>query len=500
MAFLQHGLRQRGLRMIKKVKVEDLKPGMFIERVDNPWLNSPLIMTNFTVRSDKDLGRLQSYDIRHVFIDTSKGLDTTDYLARRIESPGLRVEDTFIASLDDFWPDRQMPVDIYNIEDNRLELIMRSGLTFGAETDQLLRDSGVKDVRVPIRQKLKFDQYVRTITHVREKQKEVGFAGSYLDPVKVAEYHKFKDNYRQMNPSLMLEGTITTFDIYAMINGAPSLVYKKGDKLTHNAVGKWKEEKLNLFIHSEEKDSYQEYIHKASERNKKDDLYQADFVRENSIIIVENLANNPRSEKLMKETKKTVSDLTSVVVNNPSTFYELIKINNYDYYTYTHSVNVSIMSIALALEAGINGKRELEDLGIGTMLHDLGKSKISRTIINKPGKLTDVEFDAMKKHVLLGRDLLEGNPLLTDAAMIPLMQHHEKLTGSGYPAGLNQGQIHTFGRIAGLIDIYDALTTERPYKKALMPFDALVIISKALEDYDKILFRLLVRLMQRQEV
>jgi HD-GYP domain-containing protein (c-di-GMP phosphodiesterase class II) len=139
-------------------------------------------------------------------------------------------------------------------------------------------------------------------------------------------------------------------------------------------------------------------------------------------------------------------------------------------------------------------------LALGAILHDIGKSQIDHALINKPGTLTEDEYLTVTSHVIKGHEMLRGNSLISELALIPLLQHHEKLGGGGYPKGLSGDQIHLLGRIVAVIDVYDALTTERAYRKALKPFDALAILSKALNDYDKRLFATLVSMIHSQKV
>jgi putative nucleotidyltransferase with HDIG domain len=167
----------------------------------------------------------------------------------------------------------------------------------------------------------------------------------------------------------------------------------------------------------------------------------------------------------------------------------MLTINKYDHYTYTHSVNVSVLSLGMAVELGIKDKEDLRVLGMGGMLHDIGKSKIPAAILNKPGRLTDEEFAVIKQHVVLGKRLLADNVEIPQSALTPLMQHHERLTGKGYPFGLNDKQISVIGRIVAIADTYDALTTARPYKNAMKPFEALKILRDSIADYDGVIFQ-----------
>lgn len=146
-----------------------------------------------------------------------------------------------------------------------------------------------------------------------------------------------------------------------------------------------------------------------------------------------------------------------------------------DHYVYAHSLNVAIYAAALGLELGYTDK-ELLELGIGAMLHDIGKLMIPEEILYKPGRLTDDEFATMKQHAEYGFDYLrqqQGIPLL---AAHCAFQHHERLDGTGYPRALRGDQIHKYARLLSVCDVFDALTTNRVYRRAMLPHDAMEII------------------------
>ena len=157
-------------------------------------------------------------------------------------------------------------------------------------------------------------------------------------------------------------------------------------------------------------------------------------------------------------------------------------IASHDYYTHTHSINVTIYALSLGSFLGIKG-HALAELGEAALLHDLGKSKVDIEIINKNGKLTDKEFEEMKKHPLLGytlglklgiksRDVLEG-----------IRHHHEKMDGSGYPLRMRGEKIPYFARIIGICDIFDALTSRRSYKEPMTSFDALLLMKTTMKEH-----------------
>lgn len=143
-----------------------------------------------------------------------------------------------------------------------------------------------------------------------------------------------------------------------------------------------------------------------------------------------------------------------------------------DAYTYTHCMNVAVMATVLGLAHGYS-QDVVEELGIGAMMHDIGKIEISPAILNKPGKLSDEEFAHIKRHCRIGHDILAKQPDVPKSSPICALYHHEWYDGSGYPAGLRGNAIPEFARLMSVADVYDALTANRPYHDAWLPSDAL---------------------------
>ncbi len=152
-------------------------------------------------------------------------------------------------------------------------------------------------------------------------------------------------------------------------------------------------------------------------------------------------------------------------------------ITDHDYYTYTHSVNVGLLAILLSKNVFTDtSDHDMEELGAAFFLHDLGKCNIPAYLINKPGKLNEKEWEMMKKHPSYGYRILAEAKQLTDECAVIVMQHHERYSGDGYPKRLHEEQIHIYARICCIADVYDALTSTRPYKKKLPTFEALRVM------------------------
>lgn len=488
---------------IKKIRTSDLRIGMFVHKAESPWLSTPFMFDGYEVSSQTEIQTLIDYDIETVYIDLSRGIDVgeTPRPISQAATEGLKEKETFPVVFTDFHLADEAPVDMYWKDSvGEFKMTLKKGLAINEEVVELLKTRGIERVHIPNTQKPLYEAYLRRVEKMREKQKSDGFADAFMDPRKVEAHYNFMNDYHTISPYALVPGTKTGFDIFARKSSIVEIAHKADDKLDVDKLDSWKADDKNLLIlaHKGAMDAYQAYLMEHTKKSS-DTKARASFVRENSKLIVESLAQNPRSEVLMRETKQSVTDLTDVVMKNPTTFYGLMKINNYDYYTFTHSVNVATLSIALAMAAGIDDPKDLADLGLGSILHDLGKSKVENNLINKPGKLTDIEYVKVKNHVILGYEMLKGNKSIPERAMLPLLQHHEKLTGNGYPFKLKADKIHIFGRISAIIDIYDALTTERAYKKAFRPFDALTLITKTEGEFDKELIAVFIKLIQKQE-
>ncbi|HTZ18306.1 MAG TPA: HD-GYP domain-containing protein [Dissulfurispiraceae bacterium] len=200
---------------------------------------------------------------------------------------------------------------------------------------------------------------------------------------------------------------------------------------------------------------------------------KASVVYESSVELMGRLLEDPKAENI-GAAKECISDIVDMVLSQDDTSYHLLRITSHDFYTYTHSVNVGVFSILLAksLFRG-NDAHNMHELGAGFFLHDLGKVQIEAAIINKPGKLTDDEMKQMKAHPYQGYKLLRETKQLSEECGIIALQHHEREDGTGYPRGLRGNEIHNYGRICCIADVYDALTAERSYKAKLSSFEAL---------------------------
>jgi HD-GYP domain-containing protein (c-di-GMP phosphodiesterase class II) len=169
--------------------------------------------------------------------------------------------------------------------------------------------------------------------------------------------------------------------------------------------------------------------------------------------------------------KEVVSSLVANILEGHDTMIWLTYLKNRNEYTAIHSLNVCIYSISFGRFLGLS-EQEINTLGLGALLHDVGNIKVPEHILNKPGKLTNDEFTLMKAHAFLGYELLKNNNLPPGALDI-VLNHHERVGGQGYPNGKREKEISYFARIVAITDVYDALTNDKPYSDGLSPRVAL---------------------------
>jgi HD-GYP domain-containing protein (c-di-GMP phosphodiesterase class II) len=301
--------------MIKKVKTEQLKPGMFVHDFNCGWLSHPFLRNRLLLRSDAEIEKILEHQIQFVYIDTEQGLD---------------VEDA---------PTKQFVDEVIHTELKKLDAPALPART-----------------SVPLASEL---MHARLILEQSKRQTQI-----VLDAVRL------------------------------------------GMKL---------------------------------------DLPQVEAV---------------------------VERMTESVLRNKHALVSLTRIKKKDEYTYLHSLSVAALCISFATHLG-KDEKEIKALGVGGLLHDVGKVKIPLELLNKPGPLTEAEFETMKTHVAAGELILHDADGIEERAVCVCGHHHERLDGTGYPRGLKAAEISESGQIGAIVDIYDALTSERSYKGSLPPTEAL---------------------------
>ena len=187
-----------------------------------------------------------------------------------------------------------------------------------------------------------------------------------------------------------------------------------------------------------------------------------------------------------------VEEISNSVARNPGALISLARLKTKDDYTYLHSVAVCALMIALARQLDLS-EEETRQAGFGGLVHDVGKALVSDAILNKPGKLTDEEFVSIKMHPALGHKLLLEGRGATPEMLDVCLHHHEKVDGSGYPYGLTDTQISRLAKMGAVCDVYDAITSNRPYKSGWDPSDSLRRMAEWKGHFDPLIFQAFVK-------
>lgn len=183
-----------------------------------------------------------------------------------------------------------------------------------------------------------------------------------------------------------------------------------------------------------------------------------------------------------------VEDVACSLARNPSAFVSLARLKTRDDYTYMHSVAVCALMIGLARQLGLSDEQTRE-AGLAGLLHDIGKMQMPLEVLNKPSALTDDEFNVMKTHPEHGHDLLKGSAQVPAGALDVALHHHEKFDGSGYPHRLFGEGISLMSRMGAICDVYDAITSSRPYRHAWDPAGSLQRMAQWKGHFDPAVFQ-----------
>lgn len=181
---------------------------------------------------------------------------------------------------------------------------------------------------------------------------------------------------------------------------------------------------------------------------------------------IENAFQQIHVDAAVAESRRVGAHLVGVLDQGQAVPQSLFRVMRHDYYTFTHLINVSTYAVLLAERLGIRDQAELEEIAMGGLVHDVGKRRIPVTILNKPGRLTDEEFDVIRSHPQHSFEDLSDRDDVTWGQLMMAYQHHERIDGSGYPVGAVGEEIHPWGRLCAVVDVFDALTSTRPYRKA----------------------------------
>lgn len=315
------------------------------------------------------------------------------------------------------------------------------------------------------------------------------------------------NKYLPIDKIIVAEGVIFDFNLFLPASSKNQIELFKDKNLaisTQDII--YLDGKKTLYVNEAEHEKYKIYLQSITQSDDKDELeklqnieliedtpYEAvtvdmnfeekvEVMYEGAAKILDELFKNPETLGGYEKSKDVVNGIVQSVLDDNFTLKSLMSIAAHDYYTHTHSINVAIYSLSLGSYLKLD-KISLAELGESALLHDLGKSKIDTSIINKNGKLTEEEFKKIQSHPALGYSIGVKIGIKNQKVLNGIRHHHEKMDGSGYPYGYSEFEIPLYARIVGLCDIFDALTSRRSYKEPMSTFDAMKLMRSQMKNH-----------------
>lgn len=235
----------------------------------------------------------------------------------------------------------------------------------------------------------------------------------------------------------------------------------------------------HLYIRAEDAQAYRDYLcqHVLHDQSvPKTARVQA--LREVTRVAFQDALAGSDCDRMVAVAGQFGGDLASVVAEQPVLFNELYSTLEHDYYTFTHVCNVSVYCTMLASQLGTFDAASLSEVAAGALLHDIGKRQIPQHVLNKPGKLTELEWELIREHPATGFRDLATRADVSWGQLMMVYQHHERLDGSGYPTGIAADEIHPWAKICAVADVFDALTCQRPYRRPMPMTEVCDYLSK----------------------
>ncbi len=288
-------------------------------------------------------------------------------------------------------------------------------------------------------------------------------------------------NYFRIRLSTIRPEKVTAFDIYVHIDGRYILYVRAGDKISDGKIKvlHGRDTGDSFFVELKDKSTYQAWVKEEINSELTNPFEKAAILRESSVALMEDLFENPDVNQALDDSRPIIKDFIDLMEKAPEAMGFMISLSGHDFYTYNHSLDVSIYSLGLGKALGYNAMT-LEELGVGALFHDVGKRNVSLDILCKKGGLSDAEWEQMKMHPQYGLVILNDHPNISDAIKAACFEHHESWSGNGYPQQLMGEEIHPFARIVAITDTYDAMTTQRSYNVPMSPIDAVTMMKDKL--------------------
>lgn len=383
-----------------------------------------------------------------------------------------------------------IPFDIFINTDKGIKYLFPSGLPYDAFSKEFFLEKNISQIFI-------LKEHFSIFTEYLEKLKTEAKVLDKTDNISFREYSFQKSQLHHINKALIIPKKEIMFSLYKLIDFKIAPIIEIVSNLPVVIYEDLKQEKGDILIKRVDFTEYLSYLATLNSPIELDNDVSRQIFFERGKIILRYFLLNPMNKDYLLKIMAFGRTLVDLLIKFKNDFYQFLISELEDFYTYTHSINVAILSIATGIVMNFS-KKELESLAIASLLHDIGHNTISNEVIDKQGKLTDIEYEVFKTHVLKGVWILNKHKELSSDIIEAIAHHHEKLNGSGYPMGIVGKDISLFGRIIAITDTFDLLTTKRPYRNAYTSNYAFTILAKNKSCYDQKIFELFIKLLVKK--
>lgn len=388
------------------------------------------------------------------------------------------VDDYFPFSIDLLPSGIKIPFDIYMVEENQMKPVINKGNYFTNLLKDALREKGIKTLYIHLNDRKIFNDFIY-------QNKPSDYFNSLLERFRINNELYFK-----IDKNCLTSEVLINFPIY-VYDGEKLKIFINANEKEQKEVEPENIPEGDLLIKKEDIPLYYEYLNSLLNSTDKKEY----VLKEHSKLLLRELYENPFNRKTLIALIDKIDKILDCLYIDKDFLLKLGDLKKHDNYSYLHSLNVMTMSAALGIKINLD-RESLRNLTIAGALHDIGKTRISPLILSKLGRLNDREFEIYKTHVIESVNIVRQLDL-PEIIISGIAHHHEKLNGKGYPMRLKGDEISLFGKIIAVVDAFDMMTTPKPMKYALTPFNALSILVQDRGCYDKELLATFIKMLGR---
>lgn len=291
--------------------------------------------------------------------------------------------------------------------------------------------------------------------------------------------------YLPIDVALLTSGPRRGFDLFRRVSEQMVLFCAAGYRLSNKAMENLRgDQECTLYVPVEQGEPLTRYAEAALTKTMRDTRLpvgrRTEILHTTARTIMADILANPAAADVVRRGARIASATVDLFAQDHAALRSMAALFTRDYYTYTHCVHTCVLGVALYKYLISPKLDQLRRFGLGMLLHDTGKSLVDPQILNKPARLTENEFRQMQIHPLMGWRTLQQQGVSDDLIRQAVLCHHEKLDGSGYPGGLHAKDLDPPARVAAIVDVYDALTTDRQYRPAMPHFEAIELMRNAM--------------------